>query len=79
MFFIQMKWCEQSPPLCFFLPVSLSQPVDYENKRMYTLKVEGSNPHIDPQFIAWGPYKDEATIKVCTLKYANKHDKTLIE
>lgn len=38
--------------------------VDFETKRSYTLKVEGSNPHIDPQFLAWGPYKDEATIKV---------------
>lgn len=38
--------------------------VDFETKRSYTLKVEGSNPYIDPQFLAWGPYKDEATIKV---------------
>ncbi|KAF0027794.1 hypothetical protein F2P81_020535 [Scophthalmus maximus] len=44
--------------------IKLKKMVDYETKRMYTLKVEGSNPHIDPQFIAWGPYKDEATIKV---------------
>lgn len=38
--------------------------MDYETKQTYVLKVEGANPHIDPQFIAWGPYKDEATIKV---------------
>ncbi|CAG00324.1 unnamed protein product, partial [Tetraodon nigroviridis] len=44
--------------------IKLKKPVDYENKRLYTLKVEGSNPHIDPQFLAWGPYKDEATIKI---------------
>uniref|UniRef100_A0A8C5HJV2 Cadherin domain-containing protein n=1 Tax=Gouania willdenowi TaxID=441366 RepID=A0A8C5HJV2_GOUWI len=44
--------------------VKLKKPVDFETKRSYTLKVEGSNPHIDPQFMAWGPYKDEATIKV---------------
>uniref|UniRef100_A0A7N8XJE0 Cadherin 11, type 2, OB-cadherin (osteoblast) n=1 Tax=Mastacembelus armatus TaxID=205130 RepID=A0A7N8XJE0_9TELE len=44
--------------LCLF------QPVDFETKRSYTLKVEGSNPHVDPQFLAWGPYKDEATIKI---------------
>uniref|UniRef100_A0A8D3BWP7 Cadherin domain-containing protein n=1 Tax=Scophthalmus maximus TaxID=52904 RepID=A0A8D3BWP7_SCOMX len=44
--------------------IKLKKMVDYETKRMYTLKVEGSNPHIDPQFIAWGPYKDEATIKI---------------
>lgn len=41
--------------------------MDYETKQTYVLKVEGANPHIDPQFMAWGPYKDEATIKVvCT-------------
>uniref|UniRef100_A0A3B4Y5I0 Cadherin 11, type 2, OB-cadherin (osteoblast) n=1 Tax=Seriola lalandi dorsalis TaxID=1841481 RepID=A0A3B4Y5I0_SERLL len=44
--------------------IKLKKPVDFETKRSYTLKVEGSNPHIDPQFIAWGPYKDEATIKI---------------
>lgn len=41
--------------------------MDYETKQTYVLKVEGANPHIDPQFIAWGPYKDEATIKVMRL------------
>lgn len=45
--------------------LSPPQTVDFETKRSYTLKVEGSNPLIDPQFLAWGPYKDEATIKVC--------------
>uniref|UniRef100_A0A665UDX9 Cadherin domain-containing protein n=1 Tax=Echeneis naucrates TaxID=173247 RepID=A0A665UDX9_ECHNA len=44
--------------------VKLKKPVDFETKRSYTLKVEGSNPHVDPQFLAWGPYKDEATIKI---------------
>ncbi|TWW78426.1 Cadherin-11 Precursor [Takifugu flavidus] len=44
--------------------IKLKKHVDYENKRLYTLKVEGSNPHIDPRFLAWGPYKDEATIKI---------------
>lgn len=38
--------------------------VDFETKKTYTLKVEGSNTYVDPQFLAWGPYKDEATIKV---------------
>ncbi|GLD69642.1 cadherin-11, partial [Lates japonicus] len=41
-----------------------TESVDFETKRSYTLKVEGSNPHVDPQFLAWGPYKDEATIKI---------------
>uniref|UniRef100_A0A3B5AAZ4 Cadherin 11 n=1 Tax=Stegastes partitus TaxID=144197 RepID=A0A3B5AAZ4_9TELE len=44
--------------------IKLKKPVDFETKRSYTLKVEGSNPHVDPQFLAWGPYKDEATIKI---------------
>lgn len=50
-----------------FLSISPPQQVDYETKQTYVLKVEGANPHIDPQFIAWGPYKDEATIKVMHL------------
>lgn len=44
--------------------LSLFQTVDFETKRSYTLKVEATNPHIDPRFLAWGPFKDEATIKV---------------
>uniref|UniRef100_A0A8P4G457 Cadherin domain-containing protein n=1 Tax=Dicentrarchus labrax TaxID=13489 RepID=A0A8P4G457_DICLA len=44
--------------------IKLKKSVDFETKRSYTLKVEGSNPHVDPQFLAWGPYKDEATIKI---------------
>lgn len=43
---------------------ALSQHVDFETKRSYTLKVEGTNPDVDSRFLAWGPYKDEATIKV---------------
>lgn len=53
---------------CLFL----SQHVDFETKRSYTLKVEGSNPYIDPQYIAWGPYKDEATIKVHVCNKADR-------
>ncbi|CAB1413548.1 unnamed protein product [Pleuronectes platessa] len=44
--------------------VKLKKMVDYETKRLYTLKVEGANTYIDPQYLAWGPYKDEATIKI---------------
>ncbi|CAL8258162.1 unnamed protein product [Arctogadus glacialis] len=38
--------------------------VDYETKRTYMLRIEGSNPHVDPRFTAWGPYRDEATVKI---------------
>ncbi|XP_024153205.1 cadherin-11 [Oryzias melastigma] len=44
--------------------IKLKKHVDYETKRSYSLKVEGSNPHIDSRFLTWGPYKDEATIKI---------------
>uniref|UniRef100_A0A6Q2XG20 Cadherin domain-containing protein n=1 Tax=Esox lucius TaxID=8010 RepID=A0A6Q2XG20_ESOLU len=44
--------------------IKLRKPVDYETKKAYTLRVEASNTHVDPRFIAWGPYKDTATVKV---------------
>uniref|UniRef100_A0A673YKE1 Cadherin 11, type 2, OB-cadherin (osteoblast) n=1 Tax=Salmo trutta TaxID=8032 RepID=A0A673YKE1_SALTR len=44
--------------------IKLRKPVDFETKRAYTLRVEASNTHVDPRFIAWGPYKDTATVKV---------------
>uniref|UniRef100_A0A671V0F6 Cadherin 11, type 2, OB-cadherin (osteoblast) n=1 Tax=Sparus aurata TaxID=8175 RepID=A0A671V0F6_SPAAU len=43
--------------------IKLKKMVDFETKRSYTLKVEGSNPHVDPQFLAWGPYKDEISVE----------------
>ncbi|XP_029926718.1 cadherin-11 [Myripristis murdjan] len=44
--------------------VKLKKTVDFETKRVYTLRVEASNPIVDSRFLAWGPYKDEATIKI---------------
>ncbi|RXN12484.1 cadherin-11 [Labeo rohita] len=44
--------------------IKLKKPVDFETKRSYTLRVEASNPHIDPRFAAWGPYKDTTTVKI---------------
>ncbi|XP_076142762.1 cadherin-11 [Alosa pseudoharengus] len=44
--------------------IKLKKVVDYEKKKTYTVKVEASNPHVDPRFMAWGPYKDTATVKV---------------
>ncbi|TTO47447.1 Cadherin-11 [Bagarius yarrelli] len=38
--------------------------VDFETKRSYTLKVEATNPHVDPRFISWGPYKDTTVVKI---------------
>uniref|UniRef100_A0A8C1QGX4 Cadherin 11, type 2, OB-cadherin (osteoblast) n=1 Tax=Cyprinus carpio TaxID=7962 RepID=A0A8C1QGX4_CYPCA len=44
--------------------VKLKKPVDFETKRSYTLKVEASNPHVDPRFATWGPYKDTTIVKI---------------
>ncbi|XP_063045038.1 cadherin-11 [Engraulis encrasicolus] len=44
--------------------IKLKKVVDYEKKKTYTVKVEASNPHVDSRFLAWGPYKDTATVKV---------------
>lgn len=40
------------------------QPVDFETKRAYSLKVEAANVHIDPKFISNGPFKDTVTVKI---------------
>eukprot|EP00061_Rhincodon_typus_P006929 g28063.t1 len=44
--------------------LSLAQPLDFETKRSYTLKVEAGNAHIDPRFISKGPFKDTAAVKI---------------
>lgn len=38
------------------------QPLDYESKKAYTLKVEATNVHSEPG--SGGPFKDTATIKI---------------
>uniref|UniRef100_A0A7N6B0Q1 Cadherin domain-containing protein n=1 Tax=Anabas testudineus TaxID=64144 RepID=A0A7N6B0Q1_ANATE len=43
--------------------IKLKKMVDFETKKTYTLKVEGSNTYVDPQFLAWGPYKDEISVE----------------
>lgn len=46
------------------LSLSFVQPLDFETKKSYTLKVEAANVHIDPRFISGGPFKDTATVKI---------------
>lgn len=40
------------------------QKLDYESKRVYTVKVEVTNTHQDPNFFHLGPFSDTAIIKV---------------
>ncbi|XP_013910025.1 PREDICTED: cadherin-10-like [Thamnophis sirtalis] len=41
-----------------------SKPLDYENRRLYTLKVEAENLYVDPRFYYLGPFKDTTTVKI---------------
>lgn len=50
-----MKRLTTSP----FVPL---QPLDFETKRAYTLKVEATNIRSEPS--SGGPFKDTATVKV---------------
>ncbi|RMC16004.1 hypothetical protein DUI87_08211 [Hirundo rustica rustica] len=38
--------------------------LDFENKVLYTLKVEATNTHPDPRFLQLGPFKDTALVKI---------------
>ncbi|XP_054237922.1 cadherin-9-like [Indicator indicator] len=42
----------------------LEKLLDFENKMMYTLKVEATNTHPDPRFLRLGPFKDTALVKI---------------
>lgn len=47
-------------PLCVFT----LQPLDFESKPSYTLKVEGANTHLDPALRHRGPFKDVTIVHV---------------
>ncbi|XP_067905908.1 cadherin-18-like isoform X3 [Heterodontus francisci] len=44
--------------------IILKKPLNYEKKKVYTIKIEGENTHIDPRFWNLGPFKDTATLKI---------------
>ncbi|XP_063779035.1 cadherin-10-like [Pseudophryne corroboree] len=44
--------------------ITIRKKLDYENKRLYTLKVEVENTHVDPHFHYLGPFKDTTTVKI---------------
>lgn len=46
------------------LSLWVSQPLDFEKKRQYSLRVQVENVHINPRFFSMGPFRDEATIKI---------------
>lgn len=44
--------------------VSVLQPLDYEKKRQYSLRVQVENVHISPRFYSMGPFRDDTTVKI---------------
>lgn len=49
--------------LTIFLLVAF-QPLSFESKKSYTLKVEGSNPHLEMRFLNLGPFQDTTTVHI---------------
>lgn len=53
--------------ICSWLIDSLAitfQPLSFESKKSYTLKVEGANPHLEMRFLNLGPFQDTTTVHI---------------
>uniref|UniRef100_A0A8C3CCI9 Cadherin 9 n=1 Tax=Cairina moschata TaxID=8855 RepID=A0A8C3CCI9_CAIMO len=44
--------------------ITVKKQLDFENKMLYTLRVEATNTHLDPHFLQLGPFKDTALVKI---------------
>ncbi|XP_073797427.1 cadherin-7-like isoform X2 [Danio rerio] len=44
--------------------IILQQPLDYETKSTFSLKIEATNRNIDPQFATFDPFSDTATVEI---------------
>ncbi|XP_004453899.2 cadherin-10 [Dasypus novemcinctus] len=44
--------------------IIVKKPLDYESQRLYSLKVEAENTHVDPRFYYLGPFKDTTIVKI---------------
>ncbi|XP_008587062.1 PREDICTED: cadherin-9-like [Galeopterus variegatus] len=44
--------------------ITVKQNLDFENKMLYTLRVDATNTHPDPRFLHLGPFKDTAVVKI---------------
>ncbi|XP_074753962.1 cadherin-9 isoform X5 [Athene noctua] len=44
--------------------ITVKEHLDFENKMLYTLRVEATNTHPDPRFLQLGPFKDMALVKI---------------
>lgn len=46
------------------LPVCLLQPLDFETKSSFSLRIEATNRNIDSNFLNLGPFSDTTSVKV---------------
>ncbi|XP_054411011.1 cadherin-6 isoform X2 [Pongo abelii] len=44
--------------------ITVKKLLDFEKKKVYTLKMEASNPHVEQRFLYLGPFKDSATVRI---------------
>ncbi|XP_039382187.1 cadherin-9 isoform X2 [Mauremys reevesii] len=44
--------------------ITIKKQLDFENRMLYSLRVEAANTHPDPRFFHLGPFKDTALVKV---------------
>ncbi|XP_040289891.1 LOW QUALITY PROTEIN: cadherin-20-like [Bufo bufo] len=44
--------------------ITVKKPLDFESKKSYILKIEGSNPHIEVRFSNLGPFRDTTTLHI---------------
>lgn len=48
-------------------PLPLSQPLDYESKKVHTVVVEALNKFVDPRFVDLGTFRDQTIVRVSVL------------
>lgn len=57
------KFCQETS-LSQVLSVRLLQPLDFETKKSFSLRIEATNRNIDSNFLSLGPFSDTTSIKV---------------
>lgn len=48
-------------------PLLLSQPLDYESKKVHTVVLEALNKFVDPRFLDLGTFRDQTIVRVSVL------------
>ncbi|XP_030408095.1 cadherin-20 [Gopherus evgoodei] len=44
--------------------ITVRKSLSFESKKSYTLKVEGTNPHLEMRFLNLGPFRDTTTVHI---------------